>query len=250
MPAWLLDAALLRDLKASDLRLLLALGCHNRRPGPWVVWPSRKRLADVTGLDPSSIKRATRRLMEAGVIRMHYGGGRGRLNAYEILLTPASGTLFDPAVTKGAHVRELNGRTARPEKGARRAYIEREREKKIGVGRSAPTSASPAVPRRPAVGQPPGPRGGRPMAESTSETRRRAEQLSRDAQAARADEERLRAWWVGLPADDRLRLKQAAQAKYPYITRDTMLLWVAAEGIAREEQQGGRANHGNLLAAG
>lgn len=68
-------------LSGADYRVALVVARHlNSHSGQ--AWPSLQTIADLTGLDPSTVWKSVERLRRAGFLEVTKGGGRKRYNVY------------------------------------------------------------------------------------------------------------------------------------------------------------------------
>jgi len=79
------QAVMDRDLTATHLRVLCAIGIHTNKLGGG-VWTSLNTLADEAGVSRSTVKRACEELETKGYLRVNLRGGRTSI--YEVVLDP------------------------------------------------------------------------------------------------------------------------------------------------------------------
>jgi hypothetical protein len=71
----------LRGLTTAE-KLVAVLIANRFNDQKHYAWPSNQQLADDAGLTVRAVKKITHRLAEAGILLIHFGGGRGRANEY------------------------------------------------------------------------------------------------------------------------------------------------------------------------
>ena len=77
------DWAYSQTLKAPDKPVLVALAEHGEE-----CWPSLTRLAEMTGYDSRTVRRAIQRLEEVGVISVEHRPGRSPIFRLKLSTTP------------------------------------------------------------------------------------------------------------------------------------------------------------------
>ncbi len=102
IPTKVVTAGALARLSRSELAVYLVIAAHVNG-NSWSAWPSVQTIARLGGMGERTAQRATRQLVERGLISVQLGGGRGRSNHYTLRLPP------------GAEAQELqDGRPRRP----------------------------------------------------------------------------------------------------------------------------------------
>lgn len=119
------------EYDGARLRLLTYLAWkHDWHSG--FIWPSRPRIAEETGLDERTVKRAMRDLETRGVIRRAIGNGRGNLTKYEFPALSAPAIELEKkggiSAEKGGHSDTERGAMAREKGGADERAIREEKQ--------------------------------------------------------------------------------------------------------------------------
>jgi len=134
---WVRDPATVQGLSPTARHLLAWLVIHTGRQG--TSYPSVETLADLMGITPSNVRRARAELVDADLIAVSFGGGRGRSNTYllrhgsnpEVLSTtraPARGFTEAPVTVNRAETRAETRAVPRDQGGRDEGDVHTERD--------------------------------------------------------------------------------------------------------------------------
>src|SRR4051812_41127619 len=106
------------DLTSGDKIVLMAMASHLRGDA-YEVWPSRKRLAAMTGCSPASVGRSIDRLAQAGLVHVtarHTEHGDADSNLYTLAVEGALNLTPPPPALEGGVVSNCAPNKTDPEK--------------------------------------------------------------------------------------------------------------------------------------
>ena len=115
-----MKSALRSNVPSSEKLVLLVYADHANKQG--IAWPGNRRIAEVTGLSLSTVKRAKKNLRQQGYLRSITGSS----TRYKVVVCEPTGGSHGP---EGAHNDTPTGVHSEPQKLPEEATMEEDKKK-------------------------------------------------------------------------------------------------------------------------